>query len=258
VRHCQHFAEAWQSINRNVTISSDKMLLAFCLTGIALVLVSACRTAPRTLAPGAQASADALLAPYQSANELGRFVGHLDAGCVQNSQTTELCQWQAGKRDSGWRAMAEAIETRSRVNLICELPTSGAPRSAGSCTIHPVRSNRKAWETGGRGGAKKPGNKFREKAEAKAKNRRTADRWIAEARTMLELSRLLGAIPDECTSRSENEQDCLWRTTKYTFGHGTLAAWIEVPKSKKIWMRCPFPKDGGRRPSGSCHAQVGS
>ena len=258
MRHCQHLAKAWQSINQNVTISSDKMLLAFCLTGIALVLVSACRTAPRTLAPGAQASADALLAPYQSANELGRFVGHLDAGCVQNSQTTELCQWQAGKRDSGWRAMAEAIETRSRVNLICELPTSGAPRSAGSCTIHPVRSNRKAWETGGRGGAKKPGNKFREKAEAKAKNRRTADRWIAEARTMLELSRLLGAIPDECTSRSENEQDCLWRTTKYTFGHGTLAAWIEARKSKKIWMRCPFPKDGGRRPPGSCHAQVGS
>ena len=258
MRHCQHLAKAWQSINQNVTISSDKMLLAFCLAGIALVSVSACRTPPRVLASGAQASADTLLAPYRNADELGRFVGHLDAGCVQNSQTTELCQWQAGKRNPGWRSMALAIETKNRVNLICELPTSGAPRSAGSCTIHPVRSNRNAWETGSRGGAKAAGLKVREKAKARAKNRVTADRWIAEARTMLELSRLLGAIPDECTSRSENEQYCLWRTTKYTFGHGTLAAWIEVRKSKKIWLRCPFPKDGGRRPFESCHAQVGS
>lgn len=257
MRHCQHFAEPWQSVNRNATISSDKMLLAFCLAGIALVLVSACRSAPRVLASGAQASADALLAPYRSADELGQFVGHLDARCVQNSQSTEICQWQAGKRDSGWRDMALAIETRNRVNLICELPTSGAPRSAGSCTIHPVRSNRNAWETGNRGGTK-GANKVREKTKARAMNHLTAERWIAEARTMLELSRLLGAIPDECTSRSENEQYCLWRTNKHTFGHGTLAAWIEVRKSKKIWMRCPFPKDGGRRPPGSCHAQVGS
>ena len=258
MRYCQHVAEPRRSINPNVTTSSDKMLLAFCLVGIALVSVSACRSAPRVLAPGAQASADALLAPYRSADELGQFVGHLDARCVQNSQSTELCQWQAGKRDSGWRAMALAIETRHRVNLICELPTSGASRTDGSCTIHPVRSNRNAWETGSRGGAKGAGDSVRRKANARAKNHVTADRWIAEARTMLELSRLLGAIPDECTSRSENEQYCTWRTTKYTFGHGTLAAWIEVRKSKKIWMRCPFPKDGGRRPPGSCHAQVGS
>ncbi len=217
----------------------------------------ACKSSPQALAPGAQMNVEQLLHTYSDKDELDRFVGALPASCIRNSPTTELCEWQAGDRLPGWPPMARAIGTRDRVNLICELYLSGAPREPGSCTVHPRRSNRTAWESGGRRTGKGSISKS-ERAKIKRQNQRTADQWMADADTMLRMSRLMGAVPNECISRSAVEQMCTWRTTSRTFGHGSLAAWIDVSKSTKIRLQCALPKDGSTRAPNSCHAQAGA
>ncbi|MHC4448388.1 MAG: hypothetical protein ACYSXF_11520 [Planctomycetota bacterium] len=76
--------------------------------------------------------------------------------------------------------------------------------------------------------------------------------------TLADLSRLVGAAPDECTAASGGLRFCLWRTTNRTFGHGTLAMWIGASKGKKIRLRCLLPDDGSPRRPGSCSAEVGA
>jgi hypothetical protein len=233
----------------------------FTRLGVLLCLLlpaaTACKKAPKALASGAQMNVEQLLHAYSDKHQLSGFVGGLPATCLQNTPRTELCEWPAGDRLPGWRPMAQAIGTRDRVNLICELFLSGAPREPGSCTAHPRRSNRAAWEAGGR----RTGHgaiTASERAKIAQANRRTTDQWMSQADTMLRMSRLMGAIPDDCMSRSETEQVCSWRTTARTFGHGVLAVWIDVSKTKKIRLRCVLPKDGGPRAPHSCHAQVGT
>jgi hypothetical protein len=217
---------------------------------------AACVSPSHTPDPAAQARVDDLLRAYPDKQELSRFVGALPVLCLQASPSTELCQWTVGGELPGWRPMAQAIDSGDRVNLICELPVSGAPRASGSCTIHPRRSNRYSWKIPSGGGTRTQ-TKQETAAQARERHRQTAERWMAAADTLVALSRLMGAIPDQCVARSEREQVCLWRTSDQTFGHGTLAMWIGASIHKKIRLRCVLPSDGGPRGEGSCLAEVG-
>jgi len=219
-----------------------------------VLAVSACKSPPHIPDPSAQARTNDLLRDFPDRAVLSQFVGALPEECVRTSQTTELCQWSAGKREAGWRAMARAIGTRDRVNLICELPLFGEPRAFGSCSIHPRRSNRYSWKVPTY--RVNPRNRVVAQ-DLKALNRRTADEWIANAGTALELSRLMGAAPVDCMSRSPEEQVCTWLATNRVYGQGTLAVWLDVSRHKKIRLRCFLPKDGTQRQPDTCSAQVG-
>ena len=231
-------------------------LLRFGLAASGLAI--ACISPPKAPNPSAEGRTEELLRSYPGSNELSEFVGMLPVRCLKSSIDTELCQWSAGNQLPGWRPMATAIGTGDRVNLVCELPSSGAPRAPASCSIHPRRSNRYSW-TVPAGKRTKSGRPLGESAsQARERNRRTANAWIEQARTLAELSRLMGAIPESCTLQSDGaEQSCLWRTNDQTFGHGTLVAWIEASKSKKIRFRCRLPVDGRPRARASCFAEVG-
>ncbi len=222
-----------------------------------LPALSACKKSPKALAAGAQMNVEQVLYAYSDADELSDFVGLPPLRCIQNSAETRLCEWQAGTRDAGWKPMAQAISTSDRVNLICELYLSGAPREPNSCTVHPRRSNRASWDRAARRTGR-GAQTASERAKVEAGNRRTTDQWMTQADTMLLMSRLMGALPNECTAHSESEQVCTWRTTSQTFGHGTLAVWIDVSKSKKIRLHCILPADGSPRTPGSCQAEVGA
>ena len=76
--------------------------------------------------------------------------------------------------------------------------------------------------------------------------------------TLVELSRLLGAAPNQCQSGSAGQQTCLWRTTSQTFGHGTLVVWIGATQRQKIRFHCILPTDGSERAPGSCSAHLGT
>jgi hypothetical protein len=218
---------------------------------------TACKTAPKALAPDAQMNVEQLLHAYSDRDELSGFVGTPPAICTQDTPRTELCEWQVNDRLAGWQPLAQVIATRDRVNLICELHLSGATREPGSCTAHPRRSNRASWQTAGKR-AGRASTTASERAEIVEGNRRLAEHWMAQADTLLRMSRLMGAVPSGCGSRSAVEQACSWHTTAQTFGHGILAVWIDASRSKKIILRCTFPKDGGPRALDSCHAQIGA
>jgi hypothetical protein len=200
---------------------------------------------------------DALLAAYPRKADLDRFVGAPARACLPVTPASELCEWQVGARQRGWQALAAAIDSGDPLNLICELPVDGAARSHAACSAHPRRSNRYSWriERPHGSGASEAA---REAARLRHEYFETADRWIRDARTLPELSRLMGALPGECGPGPPATRVCLWRTDRRTLGHGTLAVWIGADKSKKIRLECVLPADGSPRAPDSCHAEVGA
>ena len=112
---------------------------------VLVALLIGCKSPPYAPDPHAQARVDLQLAGYETKDSLSHFVGASPSLCIRSSATDELCEWQVGNRLQGWQALAASIETDDRVNLICSLPLSGAPRASDSCSVHPRRSNRYSW-----------------------------------------------------------------------------------------------------------------
>jgi len=222
-----------------------------------VAILLGCKSPPYEPDPNAQARVDLRLAGYQTKQALSEFVGATPALCIQSSATDELCEWQAGDRLPGWEALAASINTDERVNLICNLPLSGAPRASDSCSVHPRRSNRYSWKVPTAAPSKNAGGQRESAAEVRRFYRELVARWMSDADTLVRLSRLMGAIPNECRPGSPGEQICLWRTTNHTFGQGTLVIWIGASKRKKIRLQCIVPTDGSARQPNSCFAEVG-
>jgi hypothetical protein len=198
------------------------------------------------------------LAGYATKQALNDFVGAPPVRCLRSSATEEVCQWQASNHAPGWVTLAASIGTGDRVNLICGLPLSGAPRASDSCSVHPQRSNRYSWQVPPAAPTKGADGEQQTAAEVRRRHRELANRWMSEADTLVSLSRLMGAIPDECRASSPGSQTCLWRTTSHTFGQGTLVVWIGAAKRKKIRLQCVLPTDGTPRQPNSCFAEVGA
>ncbi len=226
---------------------------------LALALAAAaCKSPPHDPDPSAQPRVDALLVRARTKDTLSRFVGAPPALCIASSPGSELCEWRAGDRQSGWSAMAAAIGSDDRLNLICELPTSGEPRATSSCSIHPRRSNRYSWKVPSSASSRGSAGRSEPPDEVRRRHRETAARWIDEAVTIADLSRVVGALPDDCAPWDEGHRVCTWHTTSHTFGHGTLVVWIGAAKRHKIRLRCVLPNDDTPRETGSCYAEVGT
>ena len=232
-------------------------IVACLLIGWASAAASAPR-APKLENEEGQARVERALADVTSRDALDRFTGVPAEVWVSSGPGTELCEWRLGKRDPGWAALATAIGSDDRINLLCDLPSDGAPRGRGACSVHPRRTNRAKWVMP-RGidskGARASGES---KRQARQRYRQIASAALAEAGTLVELSRLVGAAPDQCTERASQDRVCLWRTTSHTWGHGTLVMSIGAPKRKKVRMECRLPSDGRRRASDSCRVEVGA
>jgi len=81
-----------------------------------------------------------------------------------------------------------------------------------------------------------------------------AQSWLDEARTLVELSRLMGAIPDACMPIPAAAQICTWHTNNKTYGHGTVAMSMDAKFGNKVLFACTLPTDGSRRAPNSCHS----
>jgi hypothetical protein len=205
-----------------------------------------------------EAAVAQLLADRPDERAVSEFTGLVGPRCLASASETDLCEWRVDREGAGWEPLARAIGSQDALALICELPRSGEPRARDSCTAHPRRSNRGAWELPGHGSGKSAPDFAARRAEVAERYRQTADRLVAHADTLARLSRLMGALPDACSPLSSGEQLCVWRTTSHTQGHGTLMAWIGALKRQKIRLGCRLPTDGSPRAPGSCQAQVGS
>lgn len=157
----------------------------------------ACAT-PDGNSPGNRASVEALLSHQTTRAQVSQFVGMGRPRCIASSPTTELCEWRLGDRNPGWNPLANAIGTRDRIALLCEFPTSGGPRAVDACSAHPIRSNRRDFpvRTHSSSRAHQPTvadlRKLRDEYQAIARTR------FAEALTLTDVSRLMGALPDSC------------------------------------------------------------
>jgi hypothetical protein len=199
---------------------------------------------------------NAVLAPAQGRDGITGFVGAPPAICLASSPRTELCEWKMGRRERGYAAVARAIASSDYINLLCELPTDGRPRENDACGAYPQRSNRRSWSIPTRS-ARKGSGPVTSREVLRSRYQSQADEAIAGAVTLVDLSRLMGAAPSECTAASAGTRFCFWRTTARTYGHGTLAMWIRASTGKKIRFRCVLPDDGSPRQPESCSAEVG-
>lgn len=246
----------------------DPRLLAVLTLGMAFA-----GTSPAQLA--AQGDGDAqtrlarLLADYRTRDQLAQFVGAAPGSCVACSRASELCEWRAGPDQPGFRPLAGLLERSGggdSVSLLCELPRSGSARSRDSCSVHPRRSDRDRWDvpTGSMSSTRATRTWDRMKpTDLRAARERVASEAnarIAAARTLVALSRLVGAAPDQCVPSplDPGRQVCLWRATSQTQGHGTLAVSVLAPLQKKVRMSCELPLDGGPRDADSCFVEEGA
>jgi len=201
--------------------------------------------------------ADALAAQRTRAG-LEAFLGAPAAHCVTDAGGLELCEWALGNRDAAWKTLARSIDTDSRINVLCELPPDRAARARGSCSVHARRSDQHDWTIPNLRPTKNSGGSVSERRAARERLIQRANAALAQARTLLELSRLVGAAPDECVTSQPGVRSCLWRATSRTQGHGLLAATIQAPSRKKLRLECRLPADGGPRETGSCQVEIGA
>jgi hypothetical protein len=209
-------------------------------------------------APAGAGAQDAdVLAAQRTRVELDAFLGRPAARCIASSAGLELCEWQLGNRDAAWRPLARSIDTDSRINVLCEIPADGAARAPGSCWLYPRRSDHGPWTIPNLQPTKSSGGSVADRRAARERLVRRAEAALAQARTLLEISRLIGAAPDACVPAEPGARTCLWRATSRTWGHGMLAATIEAPRRKKLRLECRLPADGGPRGADSCKVEIG-
>jgi len=230
---------------------SDGWLLVLCAAGLA------CTELPPAHTDEGSSSVDRILQDARGKDDLTSFAGRAPSICVISTATTEICEWQLGRRYAGWAPLAEAIDTRDQVNLICELPSDGGPRTSGSCNAYPRRSNRTRFPIPTVSSGPRRPQVENERAQVRARYRRQTSQALALARTLPELVHLMGAAPNDCVPQPGGLQVCLWRATNRTYGHGTLAMIIGAPKYKRVRMRCRLPTDGSDRAPDSCSVEIG-
>ena len=153
------------------------------LCGLAFALVGS--------ASIAASGAEALLEVATTRDELSRHIGAQPYRCILGAHATELCAWHAGNRSKAWRGLAQALGTRHAVNVICQLPLDGGRRAAESCVVRPRRDQASV--------------------SAGPASRATEPAALAQARTVAEVSFLIGDVPWDCTIMAGGRRS--WKPT---------------------------------------------
>ncbi len=195
------------------------------------------------------------LAPHRTKEDLTGFVGSAPIRCEEVAAGATICVFSLRKQDAGWRPLAEAVETRDRLNLVCEFPANDAPRSRDSCSVHLQRSNYRYY------GDQIPKRVDASHSVAAAIEKATAaqasyaKQLLTLGRTAFELSTLVGDAPDSCDVASESFV-CNWKATLATYGHGTLAMSTRARFKHELQMSCTLPLDGSHRAADSCGVAI--
>ena len=181
---------------------------------------------------------------YQTRTELDNFLGTRQTKCVHSRPGYELCGWILGNRSEAWEPIAESVDTRRKVNVVCELPTENGRRSPGSCSVYPriflpfeLAVQRAPVDVAA-------------SQSAAASEYEQAHYALETARDIVQLSRLAGVHPRECHRRSETHQLCRWRLSNQPAGHRLLAAASDL--DGRLQLECLLPYSGAPRSRDSC------
>jgi hypothetical protein len=198
---------------------------------IALLAV-ACESAPQ----GAPTLAD--IQGAKTRGEMLRVTTLEPARCTWSRVGFEICVWKLGDRNGAWYPLKESIDTRYRVNLICEFPADGKPTER-DCLVVPAA----APPTTGSG-------KRRVRVSAAE-----AQGQLDAAGTVWQVTQLVGDSPQRCSAVDANTQFCVWKADGHTSGFGVLVKLLE--SRARVQLSCTFPADGSARAPGSCRAEPG-
>ena len=78
---------------------------------------------------------------------------------------------------------------------------------------------------------------------------RVSARWLIQARTVTQLSHLVGDAPDACHAGSMS-QTCSWTIQSSAVNFDLFAAL--APGERAVELRCVLPVEGGQRVANSC------
>lgn len=268
--------------SKRLTLTLSALLLTLLLA--LLFAAHAAQAEPRRAAAQWQENVNQLMRGKSDEGSVSDFLGTPPVQCRPAEDSQRLCEWHLGREHAIWQSFLEAIGTEDRFSLICRLPwKQGNDRSARSENTtddnppdHATDddAHNTTGNTAGSGSTSKPADNALEDAcsarprhsnrrmfnpvviKRKTRNMRAslsgireelrviAQSWLDEVRSLEEMSRLIGALPDSCKSSPGGMQTCLWRTYFATYGHGTLAASIPVSVTKKVNLVCTMLLDG--------------
>jgi hypothetical protein len=225
------------------------------LTGVVTALVAAVAIAAAAEKwDPTPITASRVLERYETKVELSIFVGAEPSSCTPIFVETEICTWTISNGEAGWKALADAIRTEHSLHLVCEVPTGAHSREPDSCSVHPQRSNRADWRPPFRSERmERTRRKRAENQKAAEERQRQAAALLDSARTVMDLSRLVGKGPKACSMpKGSLRWQCVWHADLATEGHGTLATLAGAAYDDEIRLECFLPADRSPRSIESC------
>ncbi|MGH0028840.1 MAG: hypothetical protein ACQGVC_03550 [Myxococcota bacterium] len=226
------------------------MRRAGALLGVALagLVLAACR---HTLPPGEsmRPEGDVFHGLATKAQLSDWLATGLPPSCLPAGDGRELCDWRVGEASPRYKELAYRLGTNDRVSVLCVVPADGGPRAADSCTLHQRRSNRNQMRV--------PGIRGRDEASRSRQIQQrdqAARRTVGGARTLVEMSRALGQLPEHCAPLRPDDalQECQWLLSNRSPGHGSVTRLLGTSTHRKVRFTCRFPRDGGPRAPHSC------
>ncbi len=185
-------------------------------------------------------------APQVSAtrSDLVRFAGRPPDRCVYSSPDRELCRW----RIEGRLIRPGHADLRGDVNLLCDVPIGARSEAEGACVVLALEPGALPSLTEADRDELPPVSAAQPAPPPSVSPMQAA--WqLAEARTVRDLSHLVGDVPEDCLT-GRGVQTCHWRIAAGEAGYGIFAAVAGAGRS--VELRCRLPIDGSDRPAESC------
>lgn len=85
-------------------------------------------------------------------------------------------------------------------------------------------------------------------------HRQAAQAELDQARTLLQLTQLVGTAPSECAPLSPTSQVCTWRVTNRMPGYETLSNIADT--TRIVYLICTVPMGNGAREADSCQVKA--
>lgn len=207
---------------------------------VALV-VTGCASSP----DGQEVNIFRVLDDYETRDRLEQYFSTEPDVCVDTSEDHEVCGWQFSNRAVIWKELADAINSRHQIMVVCDLPRDGSRRDRESCAV---------W-----GAARLPIDPALARARRfvvvdPASNDSAVDEQSAgileASRTIVSMSHVLGHPPHDCLRRDLGRRLCYWNLTNRSAGYEIAAAMLETRHAIKL--SCFFDDVGNKIDDSKC------
>ncbi len=181
--------------------------------------------------------------------ELESFAGSSPDRCVYSAPDRELCRWRVeGRVIRAGRTDGPGVV--SGVNLVCELPIDPRSLETGSCNVHALEPGAVARLAQSEGMDRLPPvSAARPETLVTPIDPLAVAVALSEARTLRDLSKLLGDIPESCLTGA-GVQTCRWQISEGSVGEMLFASAPEMARA--VELLCRLPLDGSARSAESC------